>query len=182
MPGGIIFVPITSVSLTLARRLNVERVLALTATATPEVVDDIAEAFRVDPEHIVHTGFYRANLEIHVTACEDRERHRLLAKKLSSRPTRAGHSICHPQRTAEQIAEFLEDKGFNARAYHAGMKTEERTEVQEAFMAADDMIVVATIAFGMGIDKANIRGVYHFNLPKSLESYQQEIGLRGPRW
>ncbi|TWU17833.1 RecQ family ATP-dependent DNA helicase [Bythopirellula polymerisocia] len=163
----------------LAKRLKVERVLALTATATPEVVADIAEAFSVEPEHVVHTGFYRANLEIHVTACDDSERRRLLAKKLSSRPRGPAIVYVTLQRSAEQLAEFLEDKGFSAQAYHAGMKPEERTEVQEAFMAADDMIVVATIAFGMGIDKANIRGVYHFNLPKSLESYQQEIGRAG---
>ncbi len=163
----------------LATRLKVERVLALTATATPEVVADIAEAFHVEPEHVVHTGFYRANLEINVTACEDRERHRLLLKKLSSRPRGPAIVYVTLQRSAEQVAEFLEDEGFAARAYHAGMKTEERTEVQEAFMASDDMIVVATIAFGMGIDKADIRGVYHFNLPKSLESYMQEIGRAG---
>ena len=163
----------------LASRLKVERVLALTATATPEVVADIAEAFNVEPEHVVHTGFYRANLEINVTACEDRERHRVLVKKLSCHRGEPAIVYVTLQRTAEQVAAFLEDKGFSARAYHAGMTTEERTEVQEAFMGADDMIVVATIAFGMGIDKANIRGVYHFNLPQSLESYQQEIGRAG---
>ncbi|QEG34371.1 RecQ family ATP-dependent DNA helicase [Bythopirellula goksoeyrii] len=163
----------------LAKRLNVERVLALTATATPEVVDDIAEAFSVEPEHVVHTGFYRANLEINVTACDDRERHRVLVKKLSSHRGEPAIVYVTLQKTAEQVSAFLKDKGFNARAYHAGMKTEERTKVQEDFMAADDMIVVATIAFGMGIDKADIRGVYHFNLPKSLESYQQEIGRAG---
>ncbi len=83
------------------------------------------------------------------------------------------------QRTASQIADYLAKCGFSARAYHAGLSAEDRNEIQEAFMAADDMIVVATIAFGMGIDKANIRAVYHYNLPKSLESYMQEIGRAG---
>ena len=77
------------------------------------------------------------------------------------------------------MAAYLSKCGFSARAYHAGLSAEERNEVQDAFMAADDMIVVATIAFGMGIDKSNIRAVYHFNLPKSLESYVQEIGRAG---
>jgi ATP-dependent DNA helicase RecQ len=163
----------------LAERLQVKRVLALTATATPDVVVDIAKGFKVPAENVVQTGFYRPNLELRVTACSDRERKQLLVERMAERP--AGPAIVYVtlQRTAEQIAELLTSQGQNARAYHAGMKTEERTEVQDAFMAADDMIVVATIAFGMGIDKANIRGVYHYNLPKSLESYMQEIGRAG---
>ncbi len=163
----------------LAQRLNVQRVLALTATATPDVVLDIAKAFAVPAHNVVQTGFYRSNLELRVTACGDRDRKNVLLKKLSERP--AGPAIVYVtlQRTAEQIAALLANQGYAARAYHAGMKTEERNEVQDAFMAADDMIVVATIAFGMGIDKANIRGVYHYNLPKSLESYMQEIGRAG---
>jgi ATP-dependent DNA helicase RecQ len=83
------------------------------------------------------------------------------------------------QRTAEEIAEFLSKHGFDARAYHAGMESEERNTVQDAFMTSDRMIVVATIAFGMGVDKSNIRQVIHFNLPKGLESYMQEIGRAG---
>ncbi len=83
------------------------------------------------------------------------------------------------QRTAEQVAAYLTKAGFDAQAYHAGMETDKRTEIQEDFMGADDMVVVATIAFGMGIDKADIRSVYHYNLPKGLESYMQEIGRAG---
>src|SRR5206468_11665346 len=77
------------------------------------------------------------------------------------------------------VAADLGQAGFPARPYHAGMETEERTEVQEWWMSSDRNIVVATIAFGMGIDKANVRYVYHYNLPKSLESYSQEIGRAG---
>jgi ATP-dependent DNA helicase RecQ len=83
------------------------------------------------------------------------------------------------QRTAEAVAERLAAAGFPARFYHAGMETEQRTAVQDWFAASDDAIVVATIAFGMGIDKANIRAVYHYNLPKSLENFSQEIGRAG---
>jgi ATP-dependent DNA helicase RecQ len=163
----------------LAERLKVERVLALTATATPDVVRDIAKGFKVSTQNIVQTGFYRPNLELRVTACSERERKNLIVQRISDRPPGPAIVYVTLQRTAEQIAELLTSQGHVARAYHAGLKTEERSEVQDAFMAADNMIVVATIAFGMGIDKANIRGVYHYNLPKSLESYMQEIGRAG---
>jgi len=163
----------------LAKQLGVGRVLALTATATPEVAADIAAAFEIDPGDVVQTGFYRPNLELHVTPCADADRARLLADRLKSRPP--GPTIVYVtlQRTANQIADYLAKCGFAASAYHAGMSAEDRNKIQEEFMAADAMIVVATIAFGMGIDKANIRAVYHYNLPKSLESYVQEIGRAG---
>jgi ATP-dependent DNA helicase RecQ len=163
----------------LAKQLKVGRVLALTATATPEVASDVAAAFDVEPDDVVNTGFYRPNLELRVTACADDERAQLLAARLKSRPP--GPTIVYVtlQRTASQIANYLTKCGFSARAYHAGLKSDERSEIQDAFMAADDMIVVATIAFGMGIDKSNIRAVYHYNLPKGLESYMQEIGRAG---
>jgi ATP-dependent DNA helicase RecQ len=163
----------------LARQLGIRRVLALTATATPEVTEDVAAAFGIERPDIVHTGFYRSNLNLRITPCADRERARLLAARLKSRPI--GPTIVYVtlQRTASQIADYLSKCGFSARAYHAGLPAEDRNQIQEAFMAADDMIVVATIAFGMGIDKANIRAVYHYNLPKSLESYMQEIGRAG---
>jgi ATP-dependent DNA helicase RecQ len=163
----------------LAKQLRVERVLALTATATPDVAADIAAAFSIAEEDIVHTGFYRPNLELRITPCDDEKRAGLLAARLRARPR--GPTIVYVtlQRTASQIAAYLAKAGFPARAYHAGLSAEDRNEIQNAFMAADDMIVVATIAFGMGIDKADIRAVYHYNLPKSLESYVQEIGRAG---
>jgi ATP-dependent DNA helicase RecQ len=163
----------------LAKQLRVGRVLALTATATPGVAADIAAAFEIEPDDVVQTGFYRPNLTLRITPCTDTERTKLLATRLRSRPI--GPTIVYVtlQSTAAEVAAYLTKAGFSARAYHAGLSPEERNEVQDAFMAADDMIVVATIAFGMGIDKSNIRAVYHFNLPKSLESYVQEIGRAG---
>ena len=83
------------------------------------------------------------------------------------------------QRTALRVATLLADAGLPARAYHAGMAAEDRVAVQEWWTGSDRNIVVATIAFGMGIDKADVRYVYHFNLPKGLESYSQEIGRAG---
>lgn len=163
----------------LAKRLNVDRILALTATATPDVVGDIARAFGITQRNVVQTGFYRSNLQIGVTTCTAGRRKEILLQKLTARPRGPAIVYVTLQRTAEQIAALLASQGYVARAYHAGMKSEERAEVQDEFMAADDMIVVATIAFGMGIDKSNIRGVYHYNIPKSLESYMQEIGRAG---
>lgn len=163
----------------LAERLKVERVLALTATATPDVVSDIARAFRIPNEHVVQTGFYRPNLELRITACAECERKSLLLKRIAERPHGPAIVYVTLQKTAEMIAGLLASQGHSARAYHAGMDADKRHEVQDAFMASDDMIVVATIAFGMGIDKSNIRAVYHYNLPKSLESYMQEIGRAG---
>jgi len=163
----------------LAEKLKVPRILALTATATPEVTIDIAEAFAIDEPDVVKTGFYRPNLHLHAAPCEDEERKRKLTARLQERPTGPAIVYVTLQRTAEQVAAYLAAAGLNARAYHAGMDSDKRSEIQEAFMAADDMVVVATIAFGMGIDKANIRAVYHYNLPKGLEGYMQEIGRAG---
>ena len=83
------------------------------------------------------------------------------------------------QKQTEALAEDLRDQGFNAKAYHAGMETAAKIKLQDEFMQCEDLIIVATIAFGMGIDKASIRNVVHFNIPSSIESYSQEIGRAG---
>jgi ATP-dependent DNA helicase RecQ len=162
-----------------ARELGAERVLALTATATPSVVKDICAGFGIPPECAVVTGFYRSNLTLYITPATVADRDATLIQRLETRPP--GPSIVYVtlQRTAEQVAERLARAGFPARAYHAGMDTDARTATQEWWMASDSGIVVATIAFGMGIDKADVRYVYHYNLPKSLESYSQEMGRAG---
>ena len=162
-----------------ARSLGIERVLTLTATATPVVANDICREFRIERDAFIHTGFYRPNLTLQVTPCRPREQIDLLLSRLKDRPQ--GPTIVYVtlQRTAEAVAAALSKRSFSARAYHAGMRSEERDKVQDWFMNSSDAIVVATIAFGMGIDKSNIRYVYHYNLPKSLESYSQEIGRAG---
>jgi ATP-dependent DNA helicase RecQ len=167
---------------TLAKTLRVGRVLALTATATPGVATDIARAFDILEENVVKTPFHRKNLTLKVTPLitgDARIRNELLVDRIRSRP--AGPTIVYVtlQKTAEDVAEALRSQGLPAYAYHAGLKPETRHEVQDAFMASDRSIVVATIAFGMGIDKRDIRYVYHYNLPKSLENYAQEIGRAG---
>jgi len=163
----------------LAKQLNAGRVLALTATATPDVVSDICRGFSIESDAYVNTGFYRPNLTLKFTSCGERERGSLLLNRLQNNPPGATIVYVTLQKTAFVMASYLAEKGFNARAYHAGLKPEERDEIQNWFMTSESAIVVATIAFGMGIDKSDIRYVYHYNLPKSLENYSQEIGRAG---
>jgi ATP-dependent DNA helicase RecQ len=161
-----------------ARELGIKPVLALTATATPQVAADICKAFGIEAGDHVQTSFLRANLQYRITPCEVGQRLDLLTRRLQKR---GGPAIVYVtlQRTAEQVATHLQRSGLKARAYHAGMPAEHRSEAQEAFMGGAADVIVATIAFGMGIDKADIRAVYHYNLPKTIENYQQETGRAG---
>ena len=177
--GGTISVRTTLKIAGIAKDFGISPVLALTATATPAVSDDIAAAFEIKPEDVINTGFYRPNLKLAVSPCVPSSRKELLLSRLASRPSGPGVVYVTQQRAAEDMAKFLKQHGYHARAYHAGMKQEDRDAVQDSFMASDQMIVAATIAFGMGVDKSNIRSIYHYNLPKSLESYSQEVGRAG---
>ncbi|MCA9676253.1 MAG: RecQ family ATP-dependent DNA helicase [Kofleriaceae bacterium] len=162
----------------LRARIGAPRVLALTATATPAVVADICRAFDIPAAAAIVTGFYRPNLRLVTTPVAADDRDARLRERLA---TPAGPTIVYVtlQRTAERVAADLARAGHDAHAYHAGMEPAERARVQDAWMASSRGIVVATIAFGMGIDKADVRTVIHYNLPKSLESYSQEIGRAG---
>jgi len=162
-----------------AHEFNAERILALTATATPSVLDDICRLFAIAPGHAINTGFYRPNLEIDTTIVEASERDNVLLSALQENSPAAAIVYVTLQKTAEIVAQMLADNGFPARACHAGLKPEARNRIQEWFMSADNAIVVATIAFGMGVDKSDIRAVYHYNLPNSLENYSQETGRAG---
>ncbi|MCP4077003.1 MAG: RecQ family ATP-dependent DNA helicase [Gammaproteobacteria bacterium] len=162
-----------------AQQFKAERILALTATATPSVLDDICRQFDITDDCAVRTGFYRPNLTLETTVVSSKNRDQVLLDSINRQPPGATIIYVTQQKTTELLAQQLVDAGLPARAYHAGLKTELRNEVQEWFMTTDVAIVVATIAFGMGVDKANIRSVYHYNLPKSLENYSQEIGRAG---
>src|SRR4051812_13977121 len=162
-----------------ARELGAERVLALTATATPAVVGEIRAGFGIEERDCVVTGFYRSNLTLLMTSVRAGERDQELIERLRERPPGSTIVYVTLQRTAERVAAVLAAAGLPARAYHAGMKADDRVEVQEWWTHSYANIVVATIAFGMGIDKADVRYVYHLNLPKGLESYSQEIGRAG---
>ena len=163
----------------LARKLKVQRVLALTATATPAVVRDISKEFRITAADRVQTSFHRTNLALHVSPVSAAERLDLLTSKLAAERRFPAIVYVTLQHTSESVAGHLQRNGIRARAYHAGLADEVRSAVQNEFMGGLLDVIVATIAFGMGIDKADIRSVYHFNLPKTLENYQQEIGRSG---
>lgn len=161
-----------------ARDLQIHPVLTLTATATPGVASDIRKAFDIAPSDHIQTSFLRANLQFLVTPCSPGSRLNLLTQRLRER---SGPAVVYVtlQQTAEHVATHLQKAGLRARAYHAGMAAEHRSEAQDTFMNGTTDIIVATIAFGMGIDKADIRAVYHYNLPKTIENYQQETGRAG---
>jgi len=164
------------------QQLKIPLVLLLTATATNKVKQDMAQKFSIAPEHIVQTGFYRPNLDLAVwpVATQDKDTQLLNAiRQQSSAATAAGVVYVTLQQSAEQVADFLVANGVNAAAYHAGFESERRQSVQSDFMAGRVQVVVATIAFGMGIDKSDIRFVIHYDLPKSIENYSQEIGRAG---
>ncbi len=162
-----------------AKAFSAERILALTATATNQVLTDIRQGLNIKEECAIRTGFYRSNLTLLTMPIVDERRDDHLLSLLQERT--AGSTIIYvtQQKTAEVVAELLTTNGLSAHAYHAGMNTEARSKIQDWFMASNKAIVVATIAFGMGVDKSNIRYVYHYNLPKSLENYSQEIGRAG---
>jgi ATP-dependent DNA helicase RecQ len=160
------------------RSLRVRRVLALTATATPKVARDIRRSFRVESADHVQLSFHRPNLDLRVTPCRAADRKALLLERLAAIDGAVVVYVTR-QETAEEVATFLAKNGVSARAYHAGLPDEFRADAQQAFMGGATRVIVATIAFGMGIDKADIRGVIHYNLPKSLENHTQEIGRAG---
>jgi ATP-dependent DNA helicase RecQ len=162
-----------------ARVCRAERTLALTATATPQVLSDVCAGFGIEPACAVRTGFYRPNLTLLLTPTDPAGRDAALLERLQSAPPGAAIVYVTLQRTAEEVAGRLTAAGVPARAYHAGMDATDRAAVQDWFAQAVHAVVVATIAFGMGIDKADIRAVYHYNLPKSLENLSQEIGRAG---
>ncbi len=161
-----------------AKEIGAERILALTATATPKVVQDICKAFEIPISAAIITGSRRENLSLIAKPTKLETRAIILAQEIKANP---GTSIVYVslQRDAENVAESLEHAGIEARAYHAGMEDEARSLVQTWWMTAPNAVVVATIAFGMGIDKPDVRAVYHYQLPKSLEGYSQEIGRAG---
>ncbi len=162
-----------------ARRLKARALLALTATATPSVVHDIRRALEIPGAACIITSAYRPNLFLEVTPLPVEERTATLVDRLLQRPPGTTIVYVTLQKQAERVASELSQAGLPARAYHAGLKPDQRSEIQEQWMREPDRIVVATIAFGMGIDKRDVRYIYHHDLPKSLEGYVQEIGRAG---
>ena len=160
------------------QELNIPLVLLLTATATRRVQKDMALKFNIAPSHIVQTGFYRHNLDIDLIWAQGQDKQALLRQVLNDTQG-AGIVYVTQQKTADELAATLQQSGYSAVSYHAGLGNEVRAAIQNDFMAGQTRIIVATIAFGMGIDKSDIRFVVHYDLPKSIENYSQEIGRAG---
>ncbi|KAI1074251.1 ATP-dependent DNA helicase recQ [Whalleya microplaca] len=159
--------------------IKAERVVCLTATATPRVVDDVAGAFKIKKSNVFRTSPYRPNLQLLAESMKTKQdKYPRLFKFLAEH---TGSTLVYVtlQKQAELLADDLKAQGFDATAFHAGLKTEEKTQVQDDFMAGKVRIVVATIAFGMGIDKADIRNILHFDLSSTVEEYSQQIGRAG---
>lgn len=154
------------------------QVAALTATATPRVREDILEHLRLDDPVTIVRGFARENLHFRITACDThKEKYKRLYELVKSHKT--GIIYCSTRKKVEQVHEALSDLGLSVTAYHAGMTDEQREEAQNAFMNRHADIVIATNAFGMGIDRADVRFVAHFEIPGSVEAYYQEAGRAG---
>jgi len=151
--------------------------VAMTATADPETRKDIVRQLGIEQATVYLAGFDRPNITYNVVAKQ--KPFAQLSSFLSSRHTECGIVYALSRKRVVEVAERLCQAGFRAAAYHAGLPDEERRRVQEAFRRDDLRIVVATVAFGMGIDKPNVRFVVHYDMPKSVESYYQETGRAG---
>lgn len=151
--------------------------VALTATADRSTQDDIAEQLGIANAKKYISSFDRPNLYLDVRPGQ--KRNEQILAFLEKHPFESGIIYCLSRKSTEALALKLQSKGHTAAAYHAGMTTQERTQVQEDFINDTTPIICATIAFGMGIDKSNVRWVIHYNMPKNLEGYYQEIGRAG---
>ncbi|RJP85200.1 MAG: RecQ family ATP-dependent DNA helicase [Desulfobacteraceae bacterium] len=161
------------------QEFKIPQALLLTATATKQVADDMRLKFDIPEKNVIATGFYRENLYLQVTPCPASEKNTRLLQRIQKKPGAPTIVYVTLQKTAENVARFLCENHINAAAYHAGMQHPEREAIQNRFMDGSLSCVVATIAFGMGIDKRDIRRVIHYDLPKSIENYSQEIGRSG---
>lgn len=151
--------------------------IALTATAEAHTRRDILQQLQIDPARSFVSGFDRPN--IRYTVLEKSRPEDQLRGFLQQHEGEAGIVYCLSRKRVEKVAQMLIDRGYNAAAYHAGLAAGERKRVQAEFLRDDIQIIVATIAFGMGIDKSNVRFVVHFDIPKNIESYYQETGRAG---
>ncbi len=167
----------TKISSFINRFENRPIVIALTATATELVRQDIIKLLELDSPDIHVTGFDRSNLNYSVIVGENKRG--FLRSYLMQNDSQSGIIYASTRKEVENIYEFLLKDGHKAGMYHAGMKDEDRSKMQEAFIYDDLDIMVATNAFGMGIDKSNVRYVIHYNIPKNVEAYYQEAGRAG---
>lgn len=152
-------------------------IIALTATATPKVQHDILKNLGISDAMVFKSSFNRPNLYYEVKAKQDAARE--IIKYIKNNPGKSGIIYCLSRKKVEELAETLKVNDIKALAYHAGMDSATRTTNQDKFLMEDADVIVATIAFGMGIDKPDVRYVIHYDMPKSLEGYYQETGRAG---
>ena len=152
--------------------------IALTATATPKVQHDIQKNLGMVNAKVFKSSFNRPNLYYEVRP-KTKDVDKDIIKFIKNNPEKSGIIYCLSRKKVEELAEILQANGINARAYHAGMDSVTRTQNQDDFLMEKIDVVVATIAFGMGIDKPDVRFVIHYDIPKSLEGYYQETGRAG---
>ncbi|MGG1878209.1 DNA helicase RecQ [Paenibacillus cisolokensis] len=150
---------------------------AFTATATPEVMEDMQRLLRLDQPQVFVTGLGRDNLEMSVLRGENKRE--FIMDYAASHAHQSGIIYAATRKDVDDLCQRLQAQGIAAGRYHAGMSDAERAESQEAFLYDDIRVIVATNAFGMGIDKSNVRYVIHYNMPKNMESYVQEAGRAG---
>ncbi len=164
-------------------RLGSPTVMACTATATEQVAEEISARLGLRDPHVTRAGFDRPNLSFDVIPLDGSgskaRKHMLLSLALSDATSRPAIVYCGTRREVEEVSERLRSEGLPAVGYHAGMPADERASAQHRFMEGDAEIVVATNAFGMGVDKADVRTVVHWAIPKSVEAYYQEVGRGG---
>ena len=154
-------------------------VVALTATATKEVRADIIKQLDLDAYKLIITGFARPNLKFHSVQADDYTKQRIILDLVKKYQDQSGIIYVGTRSKASEIQDFLEQANINSVIYHAGMSSEDRKITQEKFMRDQEKIIIATNAFGMGIDKKNIRFVVHHSMPGNLEAYYQEAGRAG---
>lgn len=157
--------------------INRRPIVALTATATPKVQHDILKNLEILEAKIFKTSFYRPNLYYEVRAKKNPEKQ--IIQYIKNNSGKSGIIYCLSRKKVEQLAEILQVNGISALPYHAGLDTATRSRHQDMFLNEEIDVIVATIAFGMGIDKPDIRFVFHYDIPKSLEGYYQETGRAG---
>src|SRR5947209_14275340 len=164
---------------TIIEELGHPRVLALTATASQPVRNEILERLNMRDPRVVVQGFDRPNIWLGVVTCQDEFEKKRIIQEQVAEADKPGLVYVATRKHTDEIADLLSGNGTKAAFYHAGMKTKERKQVENAFMDDEVEVIVATNAFGMGIDKENVRFVFHYDISDSVDSYYQEIGRAG---
>lgn len=164
----------------IVENIGVVPIMGLTASATPKVREDVIKNLRMKSPVVFQSSFLRENLYYEIRAKRNKPQTiKEIINVIRKRPGESGIIYCLSRKSTEEIAENLQVNGVKALSYHAGMDSSTRSKHQDAFLMEDVDVIVATIAFGMGIDKPDVRFVIHYDVPKSIESYYQETGRAG---